>query len=117
MDVLNKTSLSSLRMLLRVFVNIGECLASSWVDVRIDTVVQNSEELFFGNTLLWERRVSQFYLFLLEGLLCNFRGFLLKVLLFFVFDKRQFVSQSQEQLSDITEESDLPPRLDGESLF
>ena len=99
------------------FVDIGEGFSGCWVNVSVDSFVEDTEKFGFRHAFLRELSIGEFDFFFAEGFLSNFGGLLFEVLELFIFDERQLVSISQGQLGEIAEETQFPSGLNGEKAL
>lgn len=94
-----------------MLIHISEGLPLCWINVSINSLVQHSEDLLLGETLLGKSAVCQFDLLLGQSLLNIFSGLLLKIFLLLVFNEADPISQPECNFGEVAEETNASPRL------
>ena len=112
MHILHEASLGQLAVCFRVLINISKCLSLSRIDVSIDSLVENSQDIVFGEAFFRKSVISESYLLFLESLLNVLDRFLLKIFLLFVTNEADIIAQSQQQLGHIAHQTHLSSGFD-----
>ena len=99
------------------FIDIGEGFSGGWVNVSVDSFIEDTEKFRFRHAFLREFSIGEFNFFFAEGLFSNFSGLLFEVLELFIFDEGQLVSISQSQLGEIAEEAQFASGFNSEKAF